>query len=159
MVKNSNRAMPSCEPIRAVFESRLSCRLVRPKRAASSMFKSRHNATSPEHLTFELILFSPVLLLMLLGFLLRGPASKFETFRTPLFDHWLPAVLFSILWIVLMSVLVSTWRRSSSRIICVSSGVLMTLYFFVLAALWTGHLSLIDCLRKKGTEQGAPASP
>lgn len=123
------------------------------------MFKSRHSATSPGHLTFELILFSPVLLIMLIGFLFRGPASKFDTFRTPLFDHWLPAVLFSIMRIVQMSVLVSTWRRSSSRIICVSSGVLMTLYFFVLAALWTGHLSVIDCLPKKRAEQGATAAP
>ncbi|MBE2180493.1 MAG: signal peptidase I [Chthoniobacterales bacterium] len=88
-------------------------------------------------------------LALLLGSVRRGLSAIFEIPVSPFLDHWLPAFLFSVLWLVLLTILVSTWRHPSSKVICISSSILMVFYFVPLALMWTNGISAFSGSRLK----------
>lgn len=96
-----------------------------------------------------------MVLALLLGSIRRGLSAIFEIPVSPFLDHWLPAILFSVLWLVLLIILISTWRHPSSKVICISSSILMVIYCIPLAMIWTNDISVF---RPQNAEQHTSGS-
>ena len=99
---------------------------------------------SPGDWTFDLILFSPVVLAFLLRGAQRTLSTSLDIPASPVLNHWLPAILFSVLWLVLLKILVSTWRHPSSKVVRISSSILMVVYCVPLAMIWANNVSVFS---------------